>query len=117
MARAGATGHLRELQFRQWRRIFAEERKRRGWDADEAGRRRKGDDEKVKMAARLRAETTMTWGWIAQELNLGARGSAANWLRLSSPEPRTCDYAGATPSRLDMKFGKEHFYTINALRV
>jgi hypothetical protein len=51
------------------------------------GRRRKGGDEKVKMATRLRAEATMTSGWIAHDLNTGAPGSAANRIRLSSPEP------------------------------
>ncbi|MGO8701056.1 MAG: hypothetical protein ACLQVY_25470 [Limisphaerales bacterium] len=30
--------------------------------------RRKGDPEKVKLGRRLRAETTMTLAWVAQEL-------------------------------------------------
>jgi hypothetical protein len=32
---------------------------------------RKGDKEKVKLARRLRAQTTMTLGWIAQRLRMG----------------------------------------------
>ena len=36
-------------------------------------RRRKTDAVKVKMAARLRAETVMTTDWIAQRLRMGCR--------------------------------------------
>jgi hypothetical protein len=41
----------------------------------------KGDPAKVKIARRLRQETTMTWDWIAQRLNMGAAGYAAQFLR------------------------------------
>ena len=34
----------------------------------------KDDAEKVAVAARLRAETTMTVGWIAERLGMGTRG-------------------------------------------
>jgi hypothetical protein len=34
----------------------------------------KGDAGKVAVAARLRAETTMTVGWIAERLGMGTRG-------------------------------------------
>jgi len=34
----------------------------------------KGDAAKVALAARLRAETTMTVGWIAERLGMGTRG-------------------------------------------
>ena len=36
--------------------------------------RTKGDPVKVALAARLRAETTMTVGWIAERLAIGTRG-------------------------------------------
>ena len=36
--------------------------------------RTEGDPVKVALAARLRAETTMTVGWIAQRLTMGTRG-------------------------------------------
>jgi hypothetical protein len=36
--------------------------------------RPKGDSVKVALAARLRAETTMTVGWIAERLAMGTRG-------------------------------------------
>ncbi|MFN0125682.1 MAG: transposase [Verrucomicrobiales bacterium] len=54
--------------------IIAEELKRRRWQGDELKKRRKGDPVKVALAARLRAETTMTVGWIAERLEMGTRG-------------------------------------------
>ncbi len=36
--------------------------------------RPKGDSAKVALAARLRAETVMTAGWIAERLGMGSRG-------------------------------------------
>ena len=62
-------------------RILAEELKRRKWDWKALSARRKGDKEKVKMAKRLRDETTMTLGWIAGRLAMGAAGYAAQCLR------------------------------------
>ena len=44
-------------------------------------RRPKGDLQKLKIALRLRRETTMTLTWIAGRLNMGAAGSLANLLR------------------------------------
>ena len=44
---------------------------RRGWRAPELERRRKADTEKIQIARRLRAETKMKWGWIAQRLAMG----------------------------------------------
>ena len=52
-----------------------------GW-RNGAGRRKKadlktrpkGDSLKVALAARLRTETTMTMGWIAERLAMGTRG-------------------------------------------
>ena len=52
--------------------IIAEEMKR-GPEAD-LKTRPKGDSVKVALAARLRAETTMTVGWIAGRLAMGTRG-------------------------------------------
>ena len=48
--------------------------------------RRKGDNEKVKMAKRLRGETTMRLSWIAQRLAMGVAGCAAQRLRQTKKE-------------------------------
>jgi hypothetical protein len=42
-----------------------------GTEQDLQGRR-KGDPQKVRVAARLRRETTMTLEWIASQLRMGA---------------------------------------------
>ena len=39
---------------------------------------KKGHEFKVRLAMRLRGETTMTWGWIADRLRMGSRSSASN---------------------------------------
>ncbi len=57
----------------QAERIIAEELSRRAWKATELETRPKGDAGKVAVAARLRAETTMPTGWIAERLKMGAR--------------------------------------------
>jgi len=54
--------------------IIAAELKRRRWQEDELKKRPKGDAAKVALAARLRAGTTMTVGWIAERLEMGTRG-------------------------------------------
>jgi putative transposase len=64
-------------------RLLAEELERRGWSAAQLAQRRKGDREKVSIARRLRRETTMTLDWIAEQLNMGAAGYAAECLRQS----------------------------------
>jgi hypothetical protein len=43
-----------------------------GWTERDLGLRRKSDGEKIRLAARLRQETTMTLKWIAQRLHMGA---------------------------------------------
>jgi REP element-mobilizing transposase RayT len=65
-------------------RILAEELRRRKWDCLQLQRRRKGDKEKLQIAARLRGETTMTLQWIAQKLEMGAPAYLANCLRAIS---------------------------------
>ena len=45
--------------------------KRLGWKAGDLARRRKGDPEKLKLALRLRKETTVTVKWIAERLRMG----------------------------------------------
>jgi len=62
---------------------LAKELRRLGWTAPELGRRRKGDPQKVELARRLRRETTVTLGWLAETLCMGTAGSLANLLRTS----------------------------------
>ncbi len=56
-------------------RIIAEELKRGRWQEADLKTRPKGDSGKVILAARWRAETTMTVGWIAERRAMGPRGS------------------------------------------
>jgi len=55
-------------------RIIADELRRGRWQEADLKTRPKGDPVKVDLAARLRAETTMTVGWIAERLAMGTRG-------------------------------------------
>ncbi len=55
-------------------RILREELERLGWRVEDLLGRRKGGGRKVKIAARLRRETTMTLAWIAERLHMGAPG-------------------------------------------
>jgi len=71
----------RETEEAWAKQLLAEELKRRRWTVAELAQRRKGDAQKLKLARRLRQETTMTLKWIAQRLNMGAAGSLANLLR------------------------------------
>jgi hypothetical protein len=62
--------------------VVKEGLKRLGWSEEDLMHRRKGDRKKVKLALRLRQETTMTLKWIAHRLKMGAAGSLANKLRM-----------------------------------
>jgi hypothetical protein len=70
--------------------IIAGELKRKGWEEKELETRRKGDPFKVRLAERLRSETTMPLQWIAQRLRMGTRGHLTHllyWRRRSKPKP------------------------------
>jgi len=58
-------------------RIVREELERLGWEMQDLERPRKGDGRKVRIASRLRRETTMTLAWIAERLRMGAPGHVA----------------------------------------
>ena len=45
-----------------------------GWQEQDLTARRKGDPAKVKLAAAVRAQTTLPLAWIAQRLAMGSRG-------------------------------------------
>ncbi len=80
---AGASHYgeeLRESAEEKAQRIVAQEMKRLGWPEDELRRHRKGHRMKVKIARRLRQETTMTLQWIADRLQMGTWTHVANRL-------------------------------------
>ncbi|HXP59569.1 MAG TPA: hypothetical protein VN829_03705 [Dongiaceae bacterium] len=55
-------------------RILAEELQRRGWGVQRLEHLRKADPEKLRIAARLRAETTVTLKWITEHLSMAVPG-------------------------------------------
>jgi REP element-mobilizing transposase RayT len=80
---AGAShygGERRERDEEQARRLVAAQLPRLGWPAAELAKRRQGDAEKVALARRLRAETTMSLKWIAGELHMGSWTYVSNLL-------------------------------------
>ena len=62
-------------------RLVREELKRLRWKEADLAEQRKGDPGKVRIARRLRQETTMTLAWIARRLNMGVWTHVSNLLR------------------------------------
>jgi putative transposase len=60
-----------ETETEQAEQIVRAGLKRLGWTDADLEKRAKGDPEKLKLALRLRAETTVTVKWIAQRLHMG----------------------------------------------
>ena len=73
------------LRFKA-QRLLSQQLKRWGLKPTELQLRPKGDEAKVKVAAQLRSQTTMSWAWIAQELAMGSGGYVANCVRALSKE-------------------------------
>ena len=91
LARAGArvgpshySANRRERDQQKAQRLVSEALKRMGWAEEELSRRPKGDRQKVKMARKLRQETTMTLKWIAQRLQMGTWTYVSNLLHEKS---------------------------------
>ena len=61
-----------ETEQEQAEGIVQERLKRLGWTEADLEARRKGDREKLKLAIRLREETTVTVKWIAERLRMGS---------------------------------------------
>ncbi len=61
-------------------RLVREQLAKEGWREVDLKRRRKGDPGKVRIARRLRAETTMTLRWVAQRLQMGVWTHVSNVL-------------------------------------
>ncbi len=86
------SGELRlEVAEAKAERIIREELKRLGWKERNLIVRRKSDAGKLAIAGRLRRETTLTIGKIAQRLHLGSLKSASarihEWMRAQAKEP------------------------------
>ena len=62
-------------------RLVREALRKGRWTEQDLESRRKTDAVKVKLAARLRAETVMTMDWIAGRLRMGCRHTVANCLK------------------------------------
>lgn len=75
-------------------RLVCEELARQHWTEADLTQRRKGDPEKVRIARRLRQETTMTLVWIARRLQMGAWTHVSNLLGQQRPRARR-----ASPSK------------------
>jgi len=67
----------REASGERGEGIIAQELRRLGWKEGDLSLRPKTDADKVDMVARLRAETTMTLGQIAQRLKMGTRDTVS----------------------------------------
>jgi hypothetical protein len=59
-------------------RVVREELCRAGWDEARLGSTAKGPPVKVRAALRRRRETTVTYGWIAERLQMGSRSNVSN---------------------------------------
>jgi hypothetical protein len=71
---------LVEAEEARAQRLVGEALRKKGWSDKELKARRKGDAFKVQLAAKLRAQTTVTAGWIAERLHMGTRGHLAHLL-------------------------------------
>jgi hypothetical protein len=81
---------LREADEAHAEGLVVDELRRRRWKESEFGERRKGDEEKVEIAARLRRETTMTLKWIAKRLNMGTWTHVSNCLVRKRKQNEKC---------------------------
>lgn len=68
----------RESRNAKAERIVQEEMRRLKWKQRDLETRSKGDSSKVRIAVRLRRETTITFEWIAERLGMGSRSYAQN---------------------------------------
>jgi hypothetical protein len=71
---------LRESAREKAERIVTQELRKLGWAEADLAVQRKGDRRKVRVARRLRQETTMTLQWIADRLKMGTWTHVANRL-------------------------------------
>jgi hypothetical protein len=70
----------RESELVKADRLLAAGLKKARWTEADLARQRKGHPVKVRLAQQLRAQTTLTVGWIAGRLQMGSRGYAVQLL-------------------------------------
>jgi len=96
---AGASHYGTEIQEAsegKATRIIDEELRRAVWTEADLIRRKKGDPAKIRIARRLRAETTVTMHWIAERLRMGSKGHLTHllyWNQRAEVEKTTPDAA------------------------
>ncbi len=77
----------RETTEEKARRILREELDALGWNGAALAQHPKGDARKVRIARRVRAETTVTLKWIAEHLQMGTWTHVANRLSHNPAQP------------------------------
>jgi len=77
---------LQESATEKAERLAREGLQKLGWTEADLAARKKGDRAKVKLAVKLRAETTMTLKWIAARLQMGTGASLSNRLSVQKPK-------------------------------
>ena len=68
--------------------LIEKELHQNGWSTDDLSRHRKGDPFKVKLAQKLRQETTVSLQWIAARLKMGSWTHVSNLLSLARGRAR-----------------------------
>jgi hypothetical protein len=76
MGRHPGGAEWQEMAEQRATRLVAEELRRRGLGRRRVKAAQEGDRAKAQIAQRLRQETTVTWGWIARGLVMGAVGAS-----------------------------------------
>lgn len=91
-ARAGHSGpEIHESAKQKAERIVIEELKKLGWRETDLANRRKGDADKVRIALRLRSESTMTLAWIARKLQMGTTSHLSHLLYWARREAKAVE--------------------------
>jgi len=87
---------IQEASEEKATRIINEELRRAVWTEADLELRKKGDPAKIRMARRLRAETTVTLQWVAARLRMGTRAHLSHllyWQRRAEIEGSTSEVA------------------------
>jgi REP element-mobilizing transposase RayT len=79
---------IRESAQDKAERLVRAELSKLGWSASDLARQRKGAPQKLRIALRLRRETTMTLTWIAQRLCMGTKTHLSHLLYWHSREKK-----------------------------